>query len=119
MPRFAGTLALALVIGLLSYRAALATMPERIGGDPLPDCPGIVTPAHFDLMTGFPVPAGCTYAEGPGVLLLYASADMYDHFNRSLRFGLAVLLFAFVALWWLARRQPTGARRPSEVASSV
>ena len=120
MRRVFTTLALALLVGFLSYRVALATMPpEQYRAVSVPDCAGIVSPAHFDWVTGLPIPSSCTNSDGQGFAMLYASAGMYEHFARSWWFGLGVVPLAFVALWWLGRRRGLGLARQSEALASA
>ena len=84
---------LALLIGFLSYRAALATFPSERMWAQTPEG-RVVT--HFDAVTGIMVsPPAYTYPE----------SGMYPHWWRSVLFGLGVAFWAFIVLWWLGRRR--------------
>lgn len=105
MRRSTTILALALLVGFLSYRAALATMPgDQMWTFPR-TCPGTVVDAHFDAVTGFPVPPGCTRSGGATEVSLYAGTEMYGHFAGSFMLGLAVVPIAFVVVWWFGHRR--------------
>ena len=82
---------LALLIGFLSYRAALATFPSERMWAQTPE--GRVA-THFDAVTGIMVsPPAYPYPE----------SGMYTHWIRSAMFGLAVVPLACIALWWIGR----------------
>ena len=91
---------LALLIGFLSYRVALATFPT--------DQMWVQTPdgragTHFDAVTGIMVLP-------PSGFHTYPESGMIAHWYRSALFGLAVVPLAFVplafiALWWFGRRR--------------
>jgi hypothetical protein len=85
---------LALLIGFLSYRVALATFPT---GEMWAQTVEGHVGTHFDAVTGIVVslPSFQLYPESP----------MLAHWYRSALFGLAVVPLAFIALWWLARRR--------------
>jgi hypothetical protein len=118
MRRIAITLALALLVGFLSYRTALATMPREQVSTFSRTCPGTVVDAHFDAVTGFPVPPGCTRS-GVGEMSLYAGTEMYAHWSRSFWFGLAVVPIAFIALWWFGRWRRSRFSRRSDALGPV
>lgn len=119
MLRKAAPVLLALVIGFVMYRAALATMPaDQYGAASVPSCTGTVSPARFDGVTGLPVPSSCTAGDGKGASMLYASAEMYGHFQRSVLVGFAGAALALVVLWWSGRRRLSASQRRSAVLTS-
>ena len=118
MRRIIKTLVLALLIGFVSYRAALVVMPIEDSGKVATCTNGTVFTAHFNLVTGFPFASGCTNSDGGGWMYTYPGAPVIEHWFRSLLFGLGVAALAFVALWRI-RRRPTGLRLPSEALPSA
>jgi hypothetical protein len=86
---------LALLIGFLSYRVALATFPSEQMWVPTPEGRA---GTHFDAVTGMMVLP-------PSGFYSYPESGMIAHWYRSALFGLAVVPLAFIALWWLGRRR--------------
>ena len=104
MRRIIATPVLALLIGFVSYRAALAVAaPRRISLD---ICGDAKVSALFDTLTGFPSGWTCARSDGSGEVQY--SPDLEAHWLRSVVFGLAVVPFAFAAVWWFRRRRPCG-----------
>ena len=98
---------LALLIGFLSYRAALATFPSERMWAQTPE--GRVD-THFDAVTGIMVsPPAYTYPE----------SGMYAHWFRSAMFGFAVVPLFFIALWWLARRRRAERQRRRDAVRGI
>jgi hypothetical protein len=98
---------LALLIGFLSYRAALATFPSERMWAQTPE--GRVD-THFDAVTGIMV-SPPAYA--------YPESGMYAHWFRSAMFGFAVVPLSFIALWWLARRRRADRQRRPDALSGI
>ena len=118
MSRKAASLALALLIGFVSYRAALVVMPIE-DSDKFATCTnGTVFTAHFNLVTGYPFASGCSNSDGEGWMYTYPGAPVIEHWFRSVLFGLAVVPLAFIALWWFGRRRRALERRSGVLTSA-
>jgi hypothetical protein len=109
MRRIIVTLALALLIGFVSYRTALAVAAP--GRTSLAICGDGKVSALFDTLTGFP--DGWTCARSDGLVEVQYSPDLEAHWFRSVLLGLGVALVSFVALWSRARRRQSGPLRRS------
>jgi hypothetical protein len=115
MRRIIATLLLALLIGFVSYRAALAVAAP--GRTSLAICGDAKVSALFDTLTGFPYGWTCARTDGLGEVQY--SPELEAHWVRSVVFGLAVVPLALVAVWWLRRRRLHGGNRRSAAPTSA
>ena len=117
-PRGLGALALALVIGFLSYRVALAVIASDLHAGPATSiCPATGTrQPRFEALTGLPEgwEISCPNIDG----LIQYSPDLVGRWQRSLPFGLAGAGLTLIGLWWHGRRR-RGLRQPNEAMRSA
>ena len=116
MGRAVGNLALALVLGFVSYRVALAALPSEppAGSSVSAICAeGSLPRGLFDPLTGLPEGAvvGCGR---DGVAAVQYSPSLQAAWMRAASVGLVAAGVALVALWWLGRRLRRGATSHDE-----
>jgi hypothetical protein len=117
MRRMLATIALAVLLGFVAYRATLLTMSSEQASSPSPfaGCSN-AAPPHFDPWTGVPKPWSCPET---GASLLYAAPALYEHFQGSVWVGLAIVPIAFMALRWWRGRPGSGPQRGAQAIRSL
>jgi hypothetical protein len=106
------TLALALVIGFVSYRAAIAVVASDLGAGTSVSsicAEGKVSRPLFDALTG--VPAGDVVCHDGGAEVIWGPIQvdlMFGPWACAVLLGLGTAVLALIVLWWFGRRR-TGA----------